>query len=359
MLVQLEQFESPSELFNDYAYFSSFSTSWLAHAERYSQEMIKRFGLGADSQVIEIASNDGYLLQYFCSASIPVLGIEPAENVARAALDKGIPTRTIFFARETALDLVAEGIRADLLIGNNVYAHVPDLHSFTAGMKLVLQPGGVITLEFPHLLRLIEETQFDTIYHEHFSYFSLLTVQRILEHHGLVVFDIEELPTHGGSLRIFCKHADNAVIAITPCVASMIAKERSAHLDCIDGYHDFAGRVQRIKCNLLNFLIDVRARKERLAGYGAPAKANTLLNYCGVGPELLPYTVDRSPYKQGRYLPGTRIPIRSPEAIFEERPDYVLILPWNLQQEIIEQMSMVRDWGGRFVVAVPSLQFVA
>jgi SAM-dependent methyltransferase len=358
LLVQLEQFETPAGLFHDYAYFSSFSTSWLAHAERYTQEMIARFGLDAHSQVIEVASNDGYLLQYFQAAGVPVLGIEPAENVARAALDKGVPTRTVFFGSDTARALAAEGLSADLLIGNNVYAHVPDLHSFTAGLKAALKPAGVITLEFPHLLRLIAETQFDTIYHEHFSYLSLLTVGRIFEHHGLSVFDVEELPTHGGSLRVFGKHAGNAALPVAPCVAAVIAKERAAHLDRMEAYQKFGESVARVKCDLLRFLIDARANHEKVAAYGAPAKGNTLLNYCGVGPELLPYTVDRSPHKQGQYLPGTRIPIRAPEAIFADQPDYVLILPWNLKEEITEQMSRVRDWGGRFVVAVPSLQVV-
>ena len=349
MLVQLEEYETPAGIFSDYAYFSSFSTSWLAHAERYVAKMIGRFGLNERSQVVEIASNDGYLLQYFVRAGVPVLGIEPAANVAGAAVAKGIPTRNVFFGRDTARD-----IQADLLIGNNVYAHVPDLHSFTEGLKIGLKPDGVITLEFPHLLRLMDEAQFDTIYHEHFSYFSLLTVRQVFAHHGLDVFDVEELPTHGGSLRVFGCHA--GARATETAVEALIHRERSAGLDKIDGYRDFARKVERVKFDLLEFLIAARRRGELVAGYGAPAKGNTLLNYCGAGPELLPFTVDRSPHKQGQYLPGTRSPIRAPEAILEAEPAYVLILPWNLRDEITEQMSAIREWGGRFVVAVPSLQ---
>ena len=354
MLVQLEEFESPAGIFSDYAYFSSFSTSWLAHAERYVQDMITRFGFDSKSQVVEIASNDGYLLQYFHAAGVPVLGIEPAANVAQAAIARGIPSRTVFFGRDTARDL-----RADLLIGNNVYAHVPDLHSFTEGLKIALNPAGVITLEFPHLLRLMDEAQFDTIYHEHFSYLSLLTVQRIFAHHGLTIFDVEELPTHGGSLRIFGQHAGNTSRGTTPRVEAVLTKERAAGLDRLDAYRAFAGKVKHVKCDVLEFLIAARREGKSVAGYGAPAKGNTLLNYCGIGPELLSFTVDRSPHKQGRYLPGTRIPIYNPEAIEQAQPDYILILPWNLKEEITEQMKVVREWGGRFVVAIPSLQVLA
>jgi hypothetical protein len=353
MLVQLEEFESPAGIFSDYAYFSSFSTSWLAHAERYVHGMIARFGFDSNSQVVEIASNDGYLLQYFHAAGVPVLGIEPAANVAQAAIAKGIPSRTVFFGRDTARD-----VKADLLIGNNVYAHVPDLHSFTEGLKIALKPGGIITLEFPHLLRLMDEAQFDTIYHEHFSYLSLLTVRKIFAHHGLTIFDVEELPTHGGSLRIFGQHAQNTSRAITPRVEAVLAKERAAGLDRLDAYRHFAEKIKRVKCDVLEFLIGARREGKSVAGYGAPAKGNTLLNYCGIGPELVSFTVDRSPHKQGQYLPGTRIPIYEPEAIEQARPDYVLILPWNLKDEITEQMTVVRSWGGQFVVAIPSLQIV-
>jgi 2-polyprenyl-3-methyl-5-hydroxy-6-metoxy-1,4-benzoquinol methylase len=354
MLVQLEEFESPADIFSDYAYFSSFSTSWLAHAERYVQAMIARFAFDSKSQVIEIASNDGYLLQYFQAAGVPVLGIEPAANVAQAAIAKGIPSRTVFFGRDTARDL-----KADLLIGNNVYAHVPDLHSFTEGLRIALKPDGIVTLEFPHLLRLMDEAQFDTIYHEHFSYLSLLTVQQIFAHHGLTVFDVEELPTHGGSLRIFGRHSENTKRQVTPCVESLVARERAAGLDRLDAYRSFTEKIKRVKCDTLSFLIQARREGKSVAGYGAPAKGNTLLNYCGIGPELLSFTVDRSPHKQGQYLPGTRIPIYHPEAIEQAQPDYVLILPWNLKDEITEQMKVIRNWGGRFVVAIPSLEVLA
>jgi 2-polyprenyl-3-methyl-5-hydroxy-6-metoxy-1,4-benzoquinol methylase len=354
MLVQLEEFESPAGIFSDYAYFSSFSTSWLAHAERYVQEMITRFGFHSKSQVIEIASNDGYLLQYFHAAGVPVLGIEPAANVAQAAIAKGIPSRSVFFGRDTAREL-----EADLLIGNNVYAHVPDLHSFTEGLKIALKPDGLITLEFPHLLRLMDEAQFDTIYHEHFSYLSLMTVQKVFARHGLIVFDVEELPTHGGSLRIYGQHAENTKREVTSRVEALLAQERAAGLDRLDAYRSFAEKVKRVKCDVLEFLINARREGKTVVGYGAPAKGNTLLNYCGIGPELLFFTVDRSPHKQGHYLPGTRIPIRGPEAIEQTQPDYVLILPWNLKDEITEQMKVIRNWGGRFVVAIPSLEVLA
>ena len=354
MLVQLEEFESPAGIFSDYAYFSSFSTSWLAHAERYVQDMMTRFGFDSRSQVIEIASNDGYLLQYFHAAGVPVLGIEPAANVAQAAIAKGIPSRSVFFGRDTAREL-----EADLLIGNNVYAHVPDLHSFTEGLKIALKPDGLITLEFPHLLRLMDEAQFDTIYHEHFSYLSLMTVQKVFARHGLTVFDVEELPTHGGSLRIYGQHAENTKREVTSRVEALLAQERAAGLDHLDAYRSFAEKVKRVKCDVLQFLINARREGKTVAGYGAPAKGNTLLNYCGIGPELVSFTVDRSPHKQGHYLPGTRIPIRGPEAIGQARPDYVLILPWNLKDEITEQMKEIRSWGGRFVVAIPSLEVLA
>ncbi len=356
MLVQLEEFESPSGIFTDYAYFSSFSTSWLAHAETYVDRMIARFGFNEQSQVIEIASNDGYLLQYFQAKGVPVLGIEPAQNVARVAVEKGIPSRTVFFNEETAASLSNEGLQADLLLGNNVYAHVPDLHSFTEGLRIVLKPEGVITLEFPHLLRLMEESQFDTIYHEHFSYLSLLVVQEVFQAHGLAIFDVEELATHGGSLRVFGKHASNNTHAETPAVARVLASEQTAGLDRVEGYADFATKVKTVKCDLLEFLISTQRKGETIAAYGAPAKGNTLLNYCGVGPDFIPYTVDRSPHKQSTLLPGTRIPVRAPEAILESKPHYVLILPWNLKDEITQQMSAVREWGGQFVVAIPHLR---
>ncbi len=356
MLVQLQEFETPVDIFSDYAYFSSYSTSWLEHAERYAHEMVSRFGLGTQSRVIEIASNDGYLLQYFKALGIPVLGIEPAQNVAQVAVEKGIPTRVIFFGEETAQQIVQENLQSDLLIGNNVFAHVPNLHSFTAGLKTAIKPDGIITLEFPHLLNLMRETQFDTIYHEHFSYFSLFVVQKLFERHGLVVFDVEELPTHGGSFGFTVSVAITRTIPLPTVLPGVLDKELAYGIDRLETYRNFAEKVKDAKCDLLEFF--VRARKEgaTVVGYGAPAKANTLLNYCGIGRELLPFTVDRSPYKQGTYLPGTHIPVRAPEAIESCEPDYVLILPWNLKEEIMLQMACVRDWGGRFVVGIPSLQ---
>jgi hypothetical protein len=356
-LVQLQEFETPEAIFaEDYAYFSSYSTTWLRHVEEYAGKMIRRFNLTGDSLVIEAASNDGYLLQYFRQGGIPVLGIEPARNVAEVAEGKGIPTRSIFFGADTATQLVAEGIRADVFAGNNVYAHVPDLHSFTEGMRIVLKPQGVITLEFPHLLQLIHHNQFDTIYHEHFSYLSLLAVEYVFARHGLQVFDVEELPTHGGSLRIYGKHAADESRVVSEQVQAVRQLEADAGLNRLETYRAFGVRVCDLKCDLLQFLIDRRRQGKTVAGYGAPAKGNTLLNYCGVGPELLSYTVDRSPHKQGRLLPGSRIPIHAPEMILETRPDYVLILPWNLRDEIAAQMAEIRSWGGRFVTPIPSLQ---
>jgi SAM-dependent methyltransferase len=353
-LVQLEQFESRERIFGgDYAYFSSYSDSWLAHCRAYTEAMIARFGYGAKSLVVEIASNDGYLLQYFAQRGVPVLGIEPAANVARAAEAKGVPTRVEFFGVETAKRLAAEGRRADLLLGNNVLAHVPDLNDFVHGMALALAPGGVITMEFPHLLELVAGSQFDTIYHEHFSYFSFRTAQRVFAAHGLVLFDVERIPTHGGSLRIYGRHADDAAKPVSPRVEALLAAERDAGLERPGTYAAFAEQVKAAKRALLRFLIDAKEAGKRVAGYGAPAKGNTLLNYCGVRTDLLEYTVDRSPHKQGLFLPGTHIPIHAPERIAETRPDYVLILPWNLKDEISAQMAHVRSWGGRFVVPIP------
>jgi 2-polyprenyl-3-methyl-5-hydroxy-6-metoxy-1,4-benzoquinol methylase len=355
-LVQLEEFESPASIFTDYAYFSSFSTDWLAHARSFSEMAISRFGLTPASNVVEIASNDGYLLQYFLAEGMRVLGVEPAKNVAAVAVERGIATRTIFFGRETSRELLAEGHAADLLIGNNVFAHVPDLHSFVAGLATLLKPEGVITLEFPHLLQLIHQNQFDTIYHEHFSYLSLLAAERILGEHGLMVFDVEELPTHGGSLRIYGKHGGDGSKVVCPRVLEIRRKEIDAGLHALEGYASFGERAAQVKCDLLSFLIEQKRTNKTVAGYGAPAKGNTLLNYCGIGPELLPYTVDRSPHKQGLFLPGSRIPIASPERILETRPDYVLILPWNLRNEISSQMAAIRAWGGRFIVPIPRLE---
>jgi 2-polyprenyl-3-methyl-5-hydroxy-6-metoxy-1,4-benzoquinol methylase len=354
-LVQLPQAERPEEIFRQYAYFSSVSASWVEHARRYAEAMIGRLGLGPASRVVEIASNDGYLLQHFHARGIPVLGVEPAANIAQAARERGIPTETAFFGRALARELAAQGQRADLLVGNNVLAHVPDLNDFVAGLALLLAPGGILTLEFPHLLRLLQEHQFDTIYHEHFSYFSFHTVRRVAAAHGLTLWDVEELPTHGGSLRIFARHGAERP-AETPAVGELLAREERAGLLDRATYRAFTGAVEAIKGQLLRFLLDAREQGRTVAGYGAPAKGNTLLNYCGVGPELLPFTVDLSPHKQGLFLPGTRIPIHPPEKIFETRPDYVLILPWNLKDEITGQMAAVRSWGGRFVVAIPRVE---
>jgi SAM-dependent methyltransferase len=358
-LVQLEEFESPEKIFSDYAYFSSYSDSWLAHCEVYARMAIERFGLGRSSQVVEIASNDGYLLQYFRNAGIPVLGVEPAVNVAEVARAKGIPTEVCFLGADTARALAARGQTADLLVGNNVFAHVPDLNDFTEGLRTLLAPQGVLTLEFPHLLRLMQENQFDTIYHEHFSYFSLRTAQAVLAAHGLAVFDVEEILTHGGSLRIYACRAEAASQRMTSAPDVLVARERVAGLDTLAAYAHFSEQVRATKRALLRFLVDVREQGKRVAGYGAPAKGNTLLNYCGVRSDLLDYTVDRSPHKQGKFLPGTHIPIYPPERILETRPDYVLILPWNLKQEIVEQMRAVRQWGGRFVVPIPRVEVLA
>jgi SAM-dependent methyltransferase len=355
-LVQLLEFQSPEHIFaSDYAYFSSYSDTWLEHARAYTEQMVDRFRFGPKSQVIEIASNDGYLLQYFQRKGIPVLGIEPARNVADAALAQGIPTLTRFFGVETARDLAAQGVRADLLLGNNVLAHVPDLNDFVGGMKLILKPAGVLTMEFPHLQHLIEDVQFDTIYHEHFSYFSFLSVQRVFTHHGIELFDVEEIPTHGGSLRVYGRHAGQAGEPARR-VAELAARERRLGLDNLDTYRAFPGRVQQAKRRLLEFLISVRETGKSVAGYGAPAKGNTLLNYCGIRTDLLDYTVDRSPHKQGRFLPGTHIPVFHPDRIRETRPDYVLILPWNLKDEVMLQMAYVRRWGARFVIPIPKVQ---
>lgn len=355
-LVQLPEAERPEAIFSDYAYFSSYSESWLRHARLYGEAMIERFGFGPGHRVIEIASNDGYLLRWFKERGIPVLGIEPARNVAEAAEAAGIPTMVRFFGSETARGIATEAGQADLLVGNNVLAHVPDLNDFVKGLKIALAPQGVLTMEFPHLLRLMDEDQFDTIYHEHYSYFSFLTVRKVFAAHGLTLFDVEELPTHGGSLRIFARHDEDDSKPLEPAVADLLVREEAACLTHLATYRAFAERVQRVKRGLLRFLIQAREEGKSVVGYGAPAKGNTLLNYCGVRTDLLDYTVDLSPHKQGRFLPGTRIPIHAPDRIRETRPDYVLILPWNLKEEIMAQMSDVRSWGGRFVVAIPEVR---
>lgn len=355
-LVQLEEFESPEHIFSDYAYFSSYSDTWLQHSKAYTEKVVKQFGLDTRSQVIEIASNDGYLLQYFKEKGIPVLGIEPAENVAAVALEKGIPTLVQFFGEEMARHLLAEGIQADLLIGNNVLAHVPGLNDFVKGLKLLLKPQGIITIEFPHLMRLMAENQFDTIYHEHFSYFSFLTLQKVFAAHGLTLFDVEELPVHGGSLRIYARHTDDPSQPIRQRVTDLIACEEAAGLTRLEPYLSFGEQVKQTKRRILHFLIMAKNAGKSIVGYGAPAKGNTLLNYCGIRSDFLGYTVDRNPYKQGHFLPGTHIPILPPDKIKEDKPDYLLILPWNLREEIMEQMAYIREWGGQFVVLIPEVR---
>jgi SAM-dependent methyltransferase len=356
LLVQLEQFEPPAHIFSDdYAYFSSFSDIWLRHAKAYVAYMVDRFGYGPQSFVAEIASNDGYLLQYFVQKRVPVLGIEPAANCAREAERKGVPSLVRFFGTQTADELVMQGRKADLLLGNNVLAHVPDLNDFIEGMKRFLARDGVITMEFPHLLNLIQQNQFDTIYHEHFSYFSFLTVERAFAKHGLTLFDVQEIPTHGGSLRIFARHADRVERVVLDSVGALKERERSAGLEDLETYRAFDEQVKRTKRKLLAFLIKAKDEGRRVVAYGAPAKGNTLLNYCGIRADFIDFTVDRSPHKQGCFLPGTHIPIYSPAKIQQMRPDYVLILPWNIKDEIVEQVGYIRQWGGKFIVPIPEV----
>jgi len=357
-LVQLEAFETPEAIFGDYAYFSSYADSWLEHSAHYATLAIAREGLTGASFVVELASNDGYLLQYFQRAGVPVLGVEPAANVARVALDKGIPTDVAFFGMETARRLRSEHRLADLIVANNVLAHVPDIHDFVGGMSVLLAPGGVVTIEFPHLARQIEETQFDTIYHEHFSYLSLLALEPLVARHGLRVVRVEELPTHGGSLRVSLAHADDPRVD-DPSVARVRAFERTCGLHDLATYDRFARAVAACKSAALRFFLDAAAQGKTVAGYGAPAKGNTFLNYCGIGRDLLPYTVDRNPHKQQHYLPGLQIPIDAPEVLLERRPDYVLILPWNIKDEVMKQMAAIRDYGGKFVVAIPTIAVLA
>lgn len=355
LLVQLPAVHAANEIFrDDYAYFSSMSDSWLAHASRYVDMAKERFQLGADNLVVELASNDGYLLQYFQKHNVPVLGVEPCGNVAKAGEEKGVPTVCEFFGEELATRLASEKQKADLIIGNNVLAHVPDLNDFVKGMKVLLNDGGSITMEFPHLMRLMELNQFDTIYHEHFSYFSLTAVSRVFEHHGLRIFDVDELPTHGGSLRIYACHAADTR-STEDNIAAVLQEEASRGLDKLSGYEGFEKRVNKTKRDLLKFLIAAREQGKTVVGYGAPAKGNTLLNYCGVRTDLVDYTVDRAPSKQDTLLPGVRIPVYPPEKILETKPDYVLILPWNISAEITEKMSGIKEWGGKFVVPIPEV----
>jgi SAM-dependent methyltransferase len=353
-LVQLEEFQTPERIFSDYAYFSSYSSSWLEHSRRYAEQMIERLGLDGDSQVVEIASNDGYLLQFFAEREISVLGVEPAANVAEVAVEKGIATVVEFFGEKLAGELAPQS-SADLLLGNNVLAHVPDLNDFVAGMRVLLKPGGVITMEFPHLLRLIADNQWDTIYHEHFSYFSFLTVSAVFAAHGLRVFDVQELPTHGGSLRIFATHAEDAEVRETDAARELAERERAGGYEQLDTYRGYGKRVEQDKRQILRFLIELKEQGQRVVAYGAPAKGNTLLNYCGIGRDLIEYTCDLNPHKQGHFLPGSHIPIRSPDALREDKPDVVLILPWNLKDEIVAQLQFVGEWGGRFAARTPEL----
>lgn len=357
-LVQVEEVVPPEEIFGDgaYAYFSSYSTSWLEHAQRYVESMIRRFDLKPGDLAVEIASNDGYLLQYFQKAGIRALGIEPASNTAAAATARGIETIVRFFGRATAAETAASHGRARIMTANNVLAHVPDINDFIAGIPLLLAPGGVATLEFPHLMKLVGENQFDTIYHEHFSYLSFATVEQMFAAHGLTLFDVEELPTHGGSLRVMARHADGSAHPVLPSVAALREREAAAGMRTLDYYHRFGEQVAETKRKLLEFLIGVKRSGKTIVGYGAPGKGNTLLNYCGIRTDFLDYTVDRSPHKQGGFLPGTHIPIRAPEEIDRTRPDYVLILPWNLREEIMGQMAQIRSWGGRFVVPIPEVR---
>jgi len=355
-LVQIQEFVPPDEIFTEYSYFSSYSTTWVEHASRYTSMMIERFGFDEHSRVFEVASNDGYLLQHFRDAGVPVLGIEPAANVADVAIEADIPTLKVFLGEATGKQIARERGQADLIVGNNVLAHVPDVNDFIEGMRALLVPGGVITMEFPHLMRLMAENQFDTIYHEHFSYFSFCTVERIFAAHGLTVFDVEELPTHGGSLRIFARHAGNDALSMGERVLELREREQADGFETLERYASFAEQVSATKRDLLDFLIAAKRDGKRIAGYGAPGKGNTLLNYCGIRIDFLDFTVDANPYKQGNYTPGTRIPILAPDAILEARPDYVLILPWNLRDEISAQIAGIRDWGAKFVVPIPHVE---
>jgi hypothetical protein len=357
-LVQLEEYVSPEHIFTEYAYFSSYSDTWLKHSSNYVEMISSRLGLGSRSLAVELASNDGYLLQYFVEKGIPVLGVEPAVNVAKVAEKKGVPTLVKFFGCQTAQQMVADGQAADLIIGNNVLAQVPDLNDFVGGIQILLKPGGVATLEFPHLERLMAENQYDTIYHEHFSYFSLITVEKIFAAHRLVLFDVDEIPTHGGSIRVYLRHIEDSSKPVSAAVVNLRERELAAGLDRMETYATFADHVMESKRALLELLIQLRRAGKLVAGYGAPGKGNTLLNYCGIRTDFLEFTVDRNPYKHGRFLPGTHIPIHSPEFIRQRRPDYILILPWNLKAEIVTQLDYVREWGAKFIVPIPIAQVV-
>ena len=359
LLVQLQDYVSAEHIFNEYAYFSSFSTAWLQHAADYVAMISERLGLGADSRVVELGSNDGYLLVNFVRRGIPALGVEPAANVAEAAREQGVETLVAFFGEDTARQIVGSGWQADLILGNNVLAQVPDINSFVAGVAIALKPTGTATFEFPHLQRLVEGNQFDTIYHEHFSYFSLLAVERIFGKHGLVVFDVEELWTHGGSLRVYARPAGDAGRPVGERVHALRAREEQLGYRDMAIYEAFEQQVRETKRKLLEVLIAAKRAGKRIAGYGAPGKGNTLLNYCGIRVDFLDFTVDRNPYKHGRFLPGTHIPVFPPEKLAAERPDYILILPWNLKDEIMKQLAYTRDWGAKFIVPIPEAQIVS
>ncbi len=352
-LVQLNEYVEPEDIFTEYAYFSSFSTSWLQHAEDYVAKMADRLGLGSDSMVVELASNDGYLLQYFVERDIPCLGIEPAANVAKDAVKRGVPTDVSFFGEQKGRSLAEQGTMADLVLGNNVLAQVPDLNDFVAGMPLILKPGGTVTIEFPHLMKLLDENQFDTIYHEHYCYFSLVSVEAIFARHGMTIFDVDEIWTHGGSLRIYARHTADDSRPVADAVLELRAREEAAGYRDVATYAAFEERVRETKRSLLEMLSELKREGKTIVGYGAPGKGNTLLNYCGVRTDFLDFTVDRNPYKHGRYLPGTHIPIFPPEKIDEVKPDYILILPWNFKDEILEQMKHAREWGAQFIVPIP------
>ncbi len=352
-LVQLQEYVNPADIFSEYAYFSSYSDSWVEHARRYTEMITERLGLNAGSLAVELASNDGYLLQHFVRHGIPVLGIEPAANVARAAEERHVPTLVEFFDDKMARRLSAEGKQADLIIGNNVLAQVPGVNAFVEGIRLLLKPEGVVTIEFPHLMRLMQENQFDTIYHEHFFYFSFIAAEKIFAAHGLTLFDVEELPTHGGSLRIYGRHENYGRLAVTERAIELRSRELNAGLTRLETYESFELQVRETKRKLLELLIDLKRQGKSIAGYGAPGKGNTLLNYCGIRHDFLDYTVDRNPYKQGKFLPGTHVPIHSPDRIRETKPDYVLILPWNFKDEIMQQVSYIREWGAKFIVPIP------
>lgn len=355
-LVQIDEYQKSSAIFNnDYVYFSSFSTSWLNHAKKYCEEVVKRLSLNQNSKVIEVASNDGYLLQFFLEKNIPVLGIEPTANTAKIASDKGIETITQFFGTALADELASKGILADLLIGNNVLAHVPDINDFVVGMKRVLTPTGTITMEFPHLIQMINQNQFDTIYHEHFSYLSLFTVKKIFFQQGLEIYDVDEISTHGGSLRIYAKHLDDTSKQVSTSVSDLVSKEKLLGVDTLTYYKDFNTNVDQIKIDFLSFLIEQKKNGKKVVGYGAAAKGNTLLNYCGVKKDLISFVVDANPNKQGKYLPGSHIPVVSEDLLKQFQPNFVVIFPWNLSAEIMNQLSYIRTWGGRFLIPIPNV----